>query len=968
MDEFKLLESMVGHESIEVVSFDLFDTLLARPAVVASDVFFLLDRRARSISGSTNLRFSTARVRAEDLARRKLEEQDPDYGEVTLDQIYEAFASDQRVSSQAAEQLKAEELDLERKLLRPRFRVQRIFAAALRAGKRIVVTSDTYLPKAFLAELLRSKGFDGFQEIYASSESKRRKSTGALFDYMLADLGVSAEAVLHIGDNRESDFAVPRSKGIPAFFCPSALERFERTSRLQGRILEGLKEADSKTRLILGLCLNSLESRYNAEWMDASVFQSSSFLLGYFGLGPILFAVACALLDVRIQSRYRRIGFAARDGMLPMKAYEIMTEGRADCIPAKYLYCSRHSYAIHGYEGDPLAFAFSKRNRVEGTTIGAWLDAVLGQDHIETLPFLRQELAAEDLKKALEPALPRLRKIFGAHRAELAQALEERRSLAETYFKTELEPTQGHASLVFDLGYGGSAGLAIGSLLGAPVDKVYLQQNEANIALDRKLGTATHVILGPKTRKVANHSHGGMILEALFSPAAGSCLGYSRGTDGRIEPVLDSADYIGDEMRGILGQAQEAALRFVRDAREELQDYIPDFGFEATNGLLLPMEAMISETPREDIELLSSFAFKDHREARSLQPLVETIFRDAGKDQDWGMANLVSKPVVGREGRRDRGIQREPSIAIHVHLYYPEVMPELIAHLEGLPYPFDLFITVISAADLKLSRMAFESSRAPNLRKLNVSLVPNRGRDVAPWILGVGADLQGYDLACHLHTKRSDPSYIGNDWRRFLYDNLISREAASDIIELFEKNPKLGLVFPTPYWEIYAKMKRDPSATWRTKSAQVQALAERAGSTSQVRIKKLAFSVGTMFWYRPPALASLFALDLALGEFAPEPLDGDESLPYVVEKAVPVLVQGCGYEQSSYLTPAWARRLVLGYYGLDLVQREAGSGEARFSRKLTRLAGRLLSRRAPGLKRRLSRLWRWAKRRARRRS
>lgn len=55
-----------------------------------------------------------------------------------------------------------------------------------------------------------------------------------------------------------------------------------------------------------------------------------------------------------------------------------------------------------------------------------------------------------------------------------------------------------------------------------------------------------------------------------------------------------------------------------------------------------------------------------------------------------------------------------------------------------------------------------------------------------------------YDLFCHVHAKVSKQYYAddGERWRKYLFDNLLDKRAFTNIIELFRKDEKLGLVFP----------------------------------------------------------------------------------------------------------------------------------------------------------------------------
>ena len=55
---------------------------------------------------------------------------------------------------------------------------------------------------------------------------------------------------------------------------------------------------------------------------------------------------------------------------------------------------------------------------------------------------------------------------------------------------------------------------------------------------------------------------------------------------------------------------------------------------------------------------------------------------------------------------------------------------------------------------------------------------------------------------CHIHTKKhKKSSKLGAYWRIYLYENLLgNRNIISQIINDFEINNKLGLIFPEPFY------------------------------------------------------------------------------------------------------------------------------------------------------------------------
>ena len=126
---------------VKAVSFDIFDTLLVRPALSPSDLFALVGKRAGLACNFPQIR------REAELAAR--EGRAAGREEVSLDDIYRVLEK-ALGDSALCSRLKQAELDVEADYLYPRKAVREIYAAVLATGKEIIISSDMYLPKDFI--------------------------------------------------------------------------------------------------------------------------------------------------------------------------------------------------------------------------------------------------------------------------------------------------------------------------------------------------------------------------------------------------------------------------------------------------------------------------------------------------------------------------------------------------------------------------------------------------------------------------------------------------------------------------------------------------------------------------------------------------------------------------------------------------------------------------------------------------
>ena len=195
----------------EIVSFDVFDTLILRPGIaVPSDIFNLLHPEDSS--------FKAKRIQAEREARSSSPLED-----VKLFDIYKIlypYDKDENTPEKQHEEMSLE-ISTELKLCKANSEALKFFNTVREAGKRVIITSDMYLSAATIKTILTENGFDlkGIP-VYVSSEYGKTKRSGSLFKEVLKREQVKNGEeghVLHIGDNLISDYLMPKRAGMKSF-------------------------------------------------------------------------------------------------------------------------------------------------------------------------------------------------------------------------------------------------------------------------------------------------------------------------------------------------------------------------------------------------------------------------------------------------------------------------------------------------------------------------------------------------------------------------------------------------------------------------------------------------------------------------------------------------------------------------------------------------------------------------------
>ncbi len=94
-------------------------------------------------------------------------------------------------------------------------KIVQIFEDIKKSGKKIIVISDFYCGKSYIAEIAEKIGIDRYIDNYfISSDIGKRKSTGNLYRFIIKELNIGYDQLVMIGDNRISDYEIPKKLGI----------------------------------------------------------------------------------------------------------------------------------------------------------------------------------------------------------------------------------------------------------------------------------------------------------------------------------------------------------------------------------------------------------------------------------------------------------------------------------------------------------------------------------------------------------------------------------------------------------------------------------------------------------------------------------------------------------------------------------------------------------------------------------
>lgn len=333
----------------DVISFDIFDTLIVRPFSKPRDLFMMLDERFDMLG------FASIRQRAE-MTVREINEKNNGNREVTLSQIYEEI---ERRTGLEKEMGMQTEFELEYELCRPNPYMLRLFNLLKYAGKRIILISDMYLETDMMKKILEKCGYTGYEELFISCEYNGNKYSGTLYKSVMNKLGKDLK-YMHIGDNYNADIVKAKEMGMDAFYYKSCNELGNKHRAAQYGMSPLIGTAYS------GLINTALHNGLN----KYSVFYEYGYVYG----GIYVYGLCTWIHKYAIEYKLDKILFFARDGYIYKKVYDDLFKD----IPSEYVFSSRIANSVLCAEKQRDNFLIRnievKANYEMKTTVGNFLD------------------------------------------------------------------------------------------------------------------------------------------------------------------------------------------------------------------------------------------------------------------------------------------------------------------------------------------------------------------------------------------------------------------------------------------------------------------------------------------------------------------------------------------------------------------------------------------------------------------
>ena len=243
--------------------------------------------------------------------------------------------------------------------------------------------------------------------------------------------------------------------------------------------------------------------------------------------------------------------------------------------------------------------------------------------------------------------------------------------------------------------------------------------------------------------------------------------------------------------------------------------------------------------------------------------------------------------------------RHEDTVAIHFHCFHLEYVPRFLRAVENFR-DADIFVSVVSELALNEFQRAWDASSLQN--QLTLRIARNAGRNFGPLFVEFGAELRGYNLVVHVHSKNRNGRAFRRRWADFLWRWTIEDPAHVDKVRgLFSRDSTLGIYFALSPFSVPVDF------GWFGSDSAAESLLPTYVRSEQGR-PPFAYPAGGMLWFRPSALEPLFRVAANPELYEEEPLanparkDGSTT-EYAIERLVAVVPSHDGWKALTFLRP-----------------------------------------------------------------
>lgn len=292
--------------NVDIVSFDVFNTLVQRCYCNEMDLFELVKRQNR-----ISYDFEEARKKAAAMSSEN----------ATIAEIYEIIQENEKIGDEETKRIEKAEFDLDLRFVVGRQPMVE-FCKEIQKKKRVFFISDMYYSAEQIQDVLRKVGIrTDKRDIIVSSEVKCCKADGSLWKFFVEQY--MNHNVLHIGDDYRGDVEKSKEYGVQAFQIKSAYDLLGMSSikRIMGKVMSPFSS------VVMGLINAKIfQDPFALNQTKGHILFENNEAMGYCVLGPIAYTFNKWLMESAIREGLDKILFFSREGYLLAEEYKTLSE------------------------------------------------------------------------------------------------------------------------------------------------------------------------------------------------------------------------------------------------------------------------------------------------------------------------------------------------------------------------------------------------------------------------------------------------------------------------------------------------------------------------------------------------------------------------------------------------------------------------------------------------------------------
>lgn len=623
------LAALIGElDSIQLLSLDIFDTLLFRICANPSDAFVHAAEKAHLAgclkASITPTIFKEMRIRAEHIARER-QAALAGFGEVTLELIYAELPE----GTCHKDKMIQIEVDAEAEVCYVNPHVSSLLHACKSSQIPVALLSDMYLSSEQLRRILASANLDLYliDTLLVSSEEHDGKSSGHLFS-RLKELypQIECDSIVHIGDNLAADVEGASKEGVRAIHYKVVPEQFESLHHWEwvrhGHVLpewKSLRKLAEAANRTIGMAEQEL----------------TLYKLGVSVIGPFLQSLCDWVIDHCAKEGIRVVNPLMREAFLLAPMLENAARIRGVDLQVKLIYVSRQATLLAGLESfgeDELAYLM----RIHGLKIEELFEVLdISGDSADFEAFMQEEIEASKRIKgeaggSLYDQLAHFLLSEPIQRKILA-AVQRHRQLFISYLQQEFGSPDRLVTV--DIGFHGTIQQSLEKIV-----RLAGFQPQMLHLLAVGVGRLDELRMkGIDIRSMLRSGSGGSeqgrciartpaFLEELMMGDFGSTLRYAKGESGQIRPILAELKRTEEEYASKRA-CQEGALAFqgyYAYLLGQKKDRLPRASLHPTEWSK-PLHRVIAMPRPEEARLLGDLTHQDNFCTEYIAPICENV-------------------------------------------------------------------------------------------------------------------------------------------------------------------------------------------------------------------------------------------------------------------------------------------------------------------------------------------------------